>query len=206
MHRQAELLDKLAYLKAESHQDSDELFLPIENAIANYFQYDGMLEYEVLYCIHQMANDLINRATAYEKSTYAPKYPQDFPQGYEDITDIFVGGGAFLAIKTITLTEFLQGFDSLLPEVSPTENSFLLAWEKQINSARGLEISAIKAVSSFCDSAGLSSGLNLRFEDLGAVEVNITQKTLVERIYITGGFKELVEAMKLDVHIPVSVR
>ena len=81
-----------------------------------------------------------------------------------------------------------------------------MIWAAALNEARAGEIAALEAISSFCEGGSYNAGLAQYFEDPGKVVEAPKPAEIADRVYISGGFKDIIETFGLDVHIPTSVR
>ena len=63
----------------------------------------------------------------------------------------------------------------------------------------------MKAVSSFCETGSYNTGLAVLFEDLGEVTSSMSRDDLMDRVYISGGFQELIETFGVGIYVPSKI-
>lgn len=186
------------------------LFTPVSTAVTTYFtQGKAKLTHDIQYTICQLMLDIQNRKTVYEHQNLMPSAPTNYPAGYEDVRTIFTAGGALESIMNITPETFNKGYTYTAgteKTAAPISNSYLNEWKADIETARDKELAGLTAISSFCESGSYNSGLASYFESLGKVVSSIGKDEMAERIFKTGGYKEIIQRFGLDVHIPTSVR
>lgn len=212
MITEASILEKLNTLQA-SYSGSGSvlaLFTPVSTAVTIYFtQGKEKLTHDIQYTICQLMLDIQNRKTVYEHQNLLPAAPTDYPAGYEDVRTIFTASGTIEAIMNIAPETFNKGYTYTAgaeKTAAPISNSYLDEWKADIEAARDKELAGLTAISSFCESGSYNSGLASYFESIGKVVSSIGKDEMAERIYKTGGYKEIIQRFGLDVHIPTSVR
>lgn len=207
-------LDFIAALQKESPESAAALFQPVEKALTAYYTGGAVLEQAVKYCINQLILDTNQRRTVYEHQDVLPKLPTNYPAGYADIRDLFTGGGCLAELATIKADDFVSAFTyettgtgSGRPAVSTAKsNTYLTKWAADLSGARAEELAAIEAISSFCEGGSYNAGLAQYFEDHGGIVEAPKTAEIADRVYISGGFKDIIETFGLDIHIPTSVR
>lgn len=212
MVSEKELLSKLDELQKACTDFTKEvgpLFEPVIKVINEYFKPgDAILTHDVQYTINQLILDMTNRFTVYEHSEFLPVLPKNFPTGYDDIRKVFTANGALDEIQSIGATTFNRGYTytGTGEQQTPVSNRYLTTWQRQVSNARASELSALSLIASFCESGSYNTGLAMAFEDLGSVVSSMSRTEMAKRIYITGGYKEIIERFELNVHIPSSVK
>ena len=185
------------------------LFAPVRAAVADYFQPgDEKLTAAIQYTLHQFALDIMNRTTVYEHNELLPSPPQNFPDGYTDVTKLFTGGGVFLELSKISVEKFNKGYQELDPlgQLPPKSNTYLTAWAQQLKEARAAEVSALAGIASFCESGSYNVGLAMLFENLGGVVTSSGKEALAKKIYRDCGYLDVIQVFGLDVHIPSCIK
>ncbi|MBR1760251.1 MAG: hypothetical protein IJ741_03625 [Schwartzia sp.] len=221
MRTKSEILARLEELKND-RADVDELFAPVIAKIEKYFVGDSQLTHDVQYTLHQLAQDIMNRKTIYENQSRMPSFPTNYPKGYEDVRDLFVGGGAFEEIMAVSIEDFEAAYVYEPPEdeggggeesagtggdggsgenLPPSSNTLLDAWLGMVGAAREGELSGLGAIAGFCEGGGYNGGLAMLFEELGEVISSIGKPELAKRIYVSGGYREVIETFGLNVYI-----
>ena len=207
-------LNFLAALKEKSPESAAGLFEPVEAALTAYYTGGTALEQAVKYCINQLILDTNQRRTVYEHQDVLPKLPTNYPAGYADAREIFTGGDCLTELSTIKADDFVSHFvyeptgagSGQTAASTPQRNVYLMIWAAALNEARAGEIAALEAISSFCEGGSYNAGLAQYFEDPGKVVEAPKPAEIADRVYISGGFKDIIETFGLDVHIPTSVR
>ncbi len=203
MRTKAEILDRLDELR-RSRDDVDALFTPVIQAVEKYYAEDKQLAHDIQYAIHQLTQDIMTRKTVYEHQSLMPPFRKDYPAGYEDVRELFDGGGAAEEIMNISIEDFNAAYYSYDPSQPPISNSFLVIWQENLEAARSQELDSLGAVSAFCESTGFNSGLVHLFESLGEIISAPGTADLVQRVYNDGGYKEVIETFGIDVYIPTT--
>lgn len=185
-------------------------------AITQYFNSTSAeLEENVRDLIFKLYNDIMMRDTTYERPVGKP-LPTNFPKGYDDLTKLFDGAGAFDAILSISPDTFLNGFpvevatdtevasedgDSTETIIVKT-NPIIAEWTTAISTAHNAEINGIQAIMNFCERCAFGQALIALFEDRGKMTQTKDKQALAKEIYIDMKVKEVIETFNLDVHIP----
>lgn len=186
------------------------LFTPASTAVTTYFtQGKEKLTHDIQYTICQLMLDIQNRKTVYEHQNLIPVAPTNYQAGYEDVRTLFTAGGTLESILSIDADTFSKGYAYAAgteKTAAPISNSYLDKWKTAIDSARSNELAGLAAISSFCEAGSYNTGLASFFESLGKVVSSIGKDELAQRVYITGGYKEIIQRFGIDVHIPTSVR
>lgn len=182
----------------------------LNTPINNYFSQppDGLLD-KMNYLIPQIFSDLMNRDTTFEKPI-GKALSTDYPKGYDDLSLLFDGDGAFTEILNMNAATFLNGFpvQSTTDETTGTTsvvvetNPIIAEWVAKINAAHSAELEKIQAIISFCERGSYNQGLISLFENRGKMTRSKTNQDLAADIYITKKYKEVIQAFNLDVHIP----
>lgn len=182
----------------------------LNTPINNYFSQppDGLLD-KMNYLIPQIFSDLMNRDTTFEKPI-GKALSTDYPKGYDDLSLLFDGDGAFTEILNMDAATFLNGFpvQSSTDETTGTTsvvvetNPIIAEWVTKINAAHSVELEKMQEIISFCERGSYNQGLISLFEDRGKMTRNKTNQDLAADIYITKKYKEVIQAFNLDIHIP----
>lgn len=187
----------------------DTLFTPVTETVAAYFTQDkAALTHDIQYTINQLILDLTNRHTVYEHQELLPTLPTNYPAGYDDVRDVFTANGVLEEILSIDAAAFNNAYtyNSTGTQQTPISNHYLTTWQKNIAAARSSELSALSAIASFCESGSYNAGLAMFFESLGRIVSAMSSAEIAKRIYISGGYKEIIERFGLDVHIASAVK
>ena len=183
------------------------LFAPVRAAVTDYFKpHDEKLTAAVQYTLHQLALDLMNRATVYEHQALLPPPPTNFPLGYAIVTALFTGGGAVPEMCGISVEEFKKGYQDISGLLPPKSNTYLTKWEKLLSTARAGELSALSAIASFCESGSYNIGLSMMFENLGSVISSVGKDEMAKEIYQDCGYLDVIQTFGLNVHIPTCMK
>ena len=185
------------------------LFAPVRAAVADYFRHgDEKLTAAIQYTLHQFALDIMNRTTVYEHNELLPSPPQNFPDGYTDVTKLFTDGGVFLELSKISVEDFNKGYQEIDPlgQLPPKSNTYLTKWAQQLKAARVNELSALAGIASFCESGSYNTGLATMFEELGGIISSIGKAEMAKKIYRDCGYLDVIQAFGLDVHIPTCIK
>ena len=183
------------------------LFAPVRAAVTDYFKpHDEKLTAAVQYTLHQLALDLMNRATVYEHQALLPPPPTNFPLGYAIVTALFTGGGAVPEMCGISVEEFKKGYQDISGLLPPKSNTYLTKWEKLLSTARAGELSALSAIASFCESGSYNIGLSMMFENLGSVISSVGKDEMAKEIYQDCGYLDVIQTFGLNVHIPTCIK
>lgn len=205
MRTKVEILDQLDLLRTSYEQDVDKLFEPVIVAVEEYFAGDEKLTHDVHYTIHHLAQDLILRETVYEKQELMPPFPENYPVGYEDVRDLFIGGGSFEEIMAMDVDVFNGAYVFEEPSQPPISNPYLDGWLAKLEAAREQELTGLETISSFCESTGYNCGLAQFFEQMGDMISSPELDGVAQRIYNAGGYKEIIHAFGINVYIPTTV-
>ncbi len=220
MHTKTEIMERLDELNRASPPEyegkTEALFEPVRAAVETYFTSDGVFAHDAQYTIHQLAGDIMTRATKYEHQEKMPTPPTNFPTGYENIADLFDGGSAFPEITTIDVETFVEAYYEEQPEEGGDEggeggepilhNPYLEKWADQIAGAREGELAGLDAICQFCDSGGYNAGLAMLFEELGEVVESLSVNGLAQRIYTDGEWLALITEFSLRGDVPAIIR
>jgi len=211
MRKKSEILARLAELEAVSPEGTEDLFTSLRQAIESYFVGGSELSEEVKETIHHVAMDFWDRKTKFEHQELVPSFPSSgFPRGYDDVTVIFDGGGAWEEMMDTDLDTFPSTFVQEIPEEGGDEgggepvwkNPIMEDWTARITASKASAVSAVKALGDFCGNGSLNYGIAQIFEELGnRVEMPDRQET-ADRVYISGGFKAVIDEFGLDVLVP----
>lgn len=189
MYTKTEILNKVEALKESSPAPA--AFNELDSAIATYFDSDADLARETAYTICQLTTDATNKGTIYEHQELLPSAKDgEEPKGYNDIREIFDVAGIW---------------DEMMATSSVTQEQ-IENWIASIEEARGEELAGLKAVSDFCEAGSYNTGMAVLFEDLGDVIQSVDKDSLLERIYTSGGFLELIKVFGMDIYIPSKLR
>ena len=205
MRSKNEILVRLDELRTV-REDVDDLFSPLIRAVEKYFTGDSQLTHDVQYTIHQLTQDFMARKTFYENQSLLPPFPENYPKGYENVRELFDGGGSFEKIMTVSIEDFEAAyvFEEPTHTQPPVINTFLVVWLAELEAARSKELDGLGAVSAFCESTGFNCGLAHLFESLGEIISSPGTSDLVKRIYQDGGYKEIIKAFGINVYIPTT--
>lgn len=159
--------------------------------------------------ILKLYNDLMLRDTEYTNPIGKP-LPEDYPEGYEDLTTLFDGAGALSEIMSISPATFLAGFpvETTTDEATGTSSTVVLTnpiiaeWTAALSTAHNAEIKGIEAIMTFCERGAFGQDLIGMFEDRGEMSRWKSKEDLAEEIYIGMKVKEVIETFNLDVHVP----
>ena len=183
------------------------LFSPVRAAVTDYFKpHDEKLTAAVQYTLHQLALDLMNRATVYEHQALLPPPQTNFPLGYAIVTELFTGGGAVPEMCSISVEKFNKGYQDISGLLPPESNTHLTKWAELLCAARAGELSALSVIASFCESGSYNAGIAMLFENLGGIVKSIGKEELAKEIYRDCGYLDVIQAFGLNVHVPTSMK
>lgn len=220
MKTKDEILMDIERLKEESPENTMETFAPLEAAVEQYFKSDADLEYNVRECTYQVALNHEYRNTIFVHQEYMPKFKSNFPKGYEDVRDLFDGGEVWEEIEEIDIETFVDAFH--FPEAAgeasesdtgdaggeeggeeePITNPYLDDWAARVEASRAAIVPGLEAIIAFCESNATNNGLAVYFEEHGGIKSAPKRRETAKRIYIDGGYAEVIRTYGLDVHIP----
>ena len=214
MRKKSEILARLAELEEVSPEGTEDLFSALRNAIESYFTGGSELSEEMKETIHHVAMDFWDRKTKFEHQELVPPFPSSgFPRGYDDVTVIFDGGGTWEEMFTTDLDTFPSTFVQEVPEEGGGDggegggelvwkNPIMEDWTARVIASKANAVSAVKALGDFCGNGSLNYGIAQIFEELGnRTEMPDKQET-ADRVYISGGFKAVIDEFGLDVLVP----
>lgn len=201
-----------AYCTANGYEGGDYAgFISVLNSpINNYFNTTSdELSDSLIALIPKLYNDLKLRDTTYERPVGKP-LSTNYPKGYNDLTALFDGGGAFSEIMSISPATFLAGFpvETTTDETTGTSSTVVLTnpviaeWQSKVNNAHNAEIKGIEAIMVFCERTAFGQVLIGMFEDRGKMSYTKSKEDLAKEIYVGMGVKEVIETFNLDVHVP----
>lgn len=215
MHGKDEILSRIAELENISPADAGELFAALRDAVEAFFVPEGNMDEVVAETIQHLGIGLMERETEYEHHELLPPFPPvgNLP-GYNDVTELLDAGGVWEEILAVDNDAFIEKFQYVTPEAgeesggSEEEAVPLLVhpmmeeWTARIPAEREKVLPALERISDFCGSSTLNYGIAQMFEDLGIRTKTPDRTETAERVYISGGFKALIETFALDVHVP----
>ena len=212
MRKKEDIQREIARLKAVSPADAGETFAPILEAVEAFFTPDKELEQEIGACAFQVAFNYEYRNTVYKNQENMPKFSKDLPPGYEDVRELFTAGGVWEEIEAMPEDVFAAAF--ILPaaggNVSKLDtsgtgaatNPYLDDWAARITAARAAVVPGLKIINDFCEGAATNNGLAVHFEEHGGIVSAPTRRETADRVYIAGGYLEVIQTYGLAVHIP----
>lgn len=130
---------------------------------------------------------------------------KNFPIGYEDVRVLFEAGGVWKEIEAMQDGTFVKAFKYEAPETGSEEvavNPFLEDWTARIEAARAEIVPGLQAIIDFCENGATNNGLAVYFEEHGQLVSAPTRRETAKRVYIIGGYMEIIQTYGLDVHIP----
>ena len=212
MYAKAEILARIAELQDVSPDGTDDLFAALREAVDAFFTGGDVLSDAVADAITRLAMRLYSEETQYERQDLLPPFPASYPKGYDDVTTLFDGGGAWEDMFAVDLDTFPDTFieggggeggdDGGGGEGSQWTNPTMEGWTASITASKSEAISAVKALGDWCDGSTLNCCIAQMFEELGQRTKTPDMPQLASRIYIEGGFKAIIDAFKLNVHVP----
>ena len=219
MRTKEEIVELIERIKEESPEEAMEAFAPLDDAVAAYFVKMADLEESVGDCTFQVALNYEYRNTVFVHQEYMPSFSTNYPKGYEDVRDLFDGGGAWQEIEEIDIETFVDAFVFPAAEGEASEsdtggegeeetvkNPYIDDWAARIEASREAIVPRLKAISAFCESDATNNGLAVYFEKHGGIESAPKRRETADRVYVTGGYKEVIEAYGLNVHIQSYLR
>lgn len=204
------VIDKLAALKAYSTaQDplTAALFAPVEAAVATYFSSNAAgLSAALEDVVKYMYNDISRRTTVYEFE-FDMYLANDFPTGYNDITECFYQFEELLAVSE---SSFFNAFVYGAPDGAagegttgaPLSNPYLDRWVAEITAALDSDLANVKALAEWCKNSGGCCDLVCLFENRGRTLESKTVKEIAAMIYHDKKLKEVIIARQLIVYLP----
>lgn len=212
MQKKENILKEIARLRAASPAEGQEAFAPILEAVEGFFTPDTELEQEVGACAFQVAFNYEYRNTIYKNQENMPTFSEDFPPGYEDVRELFAGGGVWEEIAAMPEDVFAAAFilpaaggnvsDSDTSGTGAATNPYLDDWAARIAAERAAVVTGLKAINDFCEAAATNNGLAVYFEEHGGIVSAPTRRETAKRVYIAGGYLEVIQTYGLTVHIP----
>ena len=215
MITQSEVITKLDTLKNYSvavDPATESLFQPVYSAISSYFNASNpelvtALEDVVKY----MYNDISRRTTEYEIN-FDMNLPNDFPKGYDDITECFY---TFSDLMTVDKTTFNNAFVYGIPvtpasdgdeggaaEPVPLSNPYLDRWASEITSAITGDLDNVKNLAEWCLNSGGSCDLIGLLEEQGQITKSKSMKEIATIIYQEKKLLDVIASRNLKVYKP----
>lgn len=185
------------------------LFAPVETVITSYFDgntagLSAALEDVVKY----MYNDVSRRTTVHEFE-YDMKLPNDFPVGYNDITECFY---QFEELLTVSESSFFNAFvyaEGATGEGAaaiPQSNPYLDRWAAEITTAITGDLENVKALAEWCKNSGGCCDLVCLLENRGRTLESKSVKEIAAIIYYDKKLHEVITARQLEVYLPTYFR
>ena len=212
MRTKTEILAWIVELESVSPEGTDDLFTALRTAVNAYFAGGAGLAEAVKETIQHLSMDLYERQTRYEHQELLPAFPTSYPAGYEDVTTLFDAAGAWEEMLAVDLDTFPATFikpaeedgeDGDGEKVAATwQNPIMEEWTARITTAKDSAVGAVKALGEWCGNSTGNYSIAQIFEDLGVRTSVPIQTELAERVYISGGFKAVIDMFHLDVHVP----
>lgn len=203
MRTRKDIEDCISRLKAASPAMARAAFEPLEEAVEAFFTKDAELEQAIGESLYLMAFDQEYRNTVYKNKELMPALRTDFPAGYEDVRDLFDGGGAWEEMASIQTEAFVRTF-VVMGETA--FNPYIQAWIERIQDARESIVPALRDIIAFCESGAANNGLAVYFEEHGGIVSAPDRKETGRRIYVAGGYQEIIAMYGLDIHVPSWLR
>ena len=217
MHQKSDILARIAALESLSPSPSlsAEEFSAVRAAVEDFYTAPAGMADLVAETIHHVGMDRYYRETVYENQNLVPPFPPVASlAGYDDVRTLFDGNGVFAAMMDIADATFQEAFTMVAPEGggesgsdaeggTPTlTNPYLVEWAAAIPAAKASALSKLQVLSDACGNGTLNYGIAQMFEQLGQLVRMPEREEIAEKVYISGGFKELIQAYALDVLIP----
>lgn len=228
MRTKEEIMEAVGRLKEASPEEGMEVFAPLEEAVTAYYTASGELGQTVGECAFQVALNQEYRNTIFAHQERMPTFSSNFPKGYKDVRDLFDGGGTWQEIEEIDEQTFVDAFefpagaeegdgaggasesdtgsDGEGGEEEKVRNPYIEDWTARVEASREAIVPGLKAIIAFCESGATKMGMAVYFEEHGEIESAPKRRETADRIYITGGYKEVIEVYGLDVFIPSYLR
>ena len=216
LHTKDEILVRIEELQGVSPEGTDDLFAELRAAVDAFFVGGSGLGEAVKETIQHLSMDIYERQTRYEHQELLPPFPTPYPAGYEDVTVLFDAAGAWDDILTIDINTFPDTFIEVPAEGGEEggdsggggesgmtwENPTMEDWTARITAAKDSSVDKVIALGEWCGNSTGNYCIAQIFEDLG-VRTNVPSQTeLADRVYISGGFKAVIDMFHLDVHVP----
>lgn len=212
MQKKEDIQKEIDRLKAVSPVDAGEAFVPILKAVKDFFDSDKELEQKIGECAFQLAFNYEYRNTVYNNQENMPTFSEKYPPGYKDVRDLFTGGGVWEEIASVPEEVFVAAFIYTTPggdmsnsdtsEVTTPVNPYLDDWTKRIEAARAAIVPSLNVINDFCEATATANGLAIYFEEHGGIASAPKRKEIAERVYIKGGYLEIIQTYALSVYIP----
>lgn len=215
MRTKAEIMSRINELQAVSPSGAGDLFAELRESVESFFTSSAGMSDLVAEVIHHLSMDIFERKTKYEHQELVPPFPSDnFPRGYNDVTELFNGGGVWDEIFAVDLRTFPDTFieeaggggDEGGSGESVLKNPIMEDWISRLPASKSTAIASLQTLGDFCSGCGLNYGIAQLFEDLGNRTGSPERVELADRVFITGGFKEIIEAYGLTTLIPSYLR
>lgn len=229
MRTKEEIIEAIGRLKEASPEEGMEVFAPLEEAVTAYYTASGELGQTVGECAFQVALNQEYRNTIFVHQERMPTFSSNFPKGYKDVRELFDGGGAWQEIEEIDEQTFVDAFefpagaaegdgeggasesdtggdDGEGGEEEKVRNPYIEDWTARVEASREAIVPGLKAIIAFCESNAINQGLAVYFEEHGGIKSALKHRKIADIIYITGGYKEIIEIYNLDVFIPSYLR
>ncbi len=213
MWKKEEVLQNIERLKAASPDTGRECFEQLEQAVEEYFTPQEGLERLIGECAYQMAYNYEYRHTVFAHQELMRKFSENYPKGYEDVRDLFDGGGVWEELAEMPEDKFVAAFQLTPLTVSESDtggasmtNSYIAEWAARVSDSRAAILPALEAINDFCEVDATNHGLTVFFEEHGGIVSVPTHKEIAERVFAAGGYAEVIRTYNLsDVHIPTYI-
>ena len=210
MKKKEEILQDIERLKAASPNAGRDKFLPLEEAVEEYFAPQEGMESIIGECAYQMAFNYEYRNTVFVNQERMKKFSEDYPKGYEDVRDLFDGGGVWDELAEMPEDRFAAAFQSVVSDSdtggTTLTNHYLVEWAARVSESRAAIIPALEEIKNFCEADATNHGLAVYFEEHGGIASAPTHREIAERVFAAGGYAEVILTYNLsDVHIPTYI-
>ena len=208
--KKEEVLTRLDELKGTSPSGAWDLFTTTETALQTYYSRGDELNETAYDTLKRVVFDGLMRGLEVEHPELLPELSTDYPVGYENVMELFSGGGVLDEILTIDADTFADAFwsETVMQGqvgVSVWHNDYLeTKWPQALRSARSDEKDGLEAIEKFCRGRYEPWTLALIFEELGRRHQKWTEnrRAFAKDIYIDRGWHELIETYGLGLYQP----
>ena len=207
MNSRAEIAAKIASLKAYSiskNAKTGPLFAPLETAVETYYSGDKTaISAACEDVVKYMYNDISRRTTVYEHNEFDPQLPEDYPTGYDDITDCFADVSAMLSVSNATFyAAFVEGPDPVTGVTGPVSNSYIDAWTATFEASVSGDLVRVKTLAEWCKNSGGSSDLIDLLEDRGNTVEELSREEIADMIYKEKKLLNAIQVFGLSTYVP----
>ena len=201
-------LEELRLVIPSGATNTDNAFTTVLASVNSYFGRGEGFREQVYETLKRVVFDGFMIGLQVEKPELLPELSKEYPDGYEDVRDLFDGNGAFEEILLINDETFrAEWYSEVISTTPPTyiwHNRKLEEWGTEISGATASELERLSEIEEFCRGRYESWTLPLIFEDVGRRHQRWSQhrRDFADYIYIERGWDWLIREFGLTTYEP----